>query len=82
MQVDYYDGMQELIDAEAFENAVKQREKVGELMEDPAVKSVSLHKAGDEVTMRDGTEYVVQADGSWKRKHPKFSKGSDAVQSV
>lgn len=76
MEARYYDGREDLFNAEDFRNAQELRDKVDELMEDPAVKSVSLHKAGDTVHMSDGSEYVVQGDGSWKRKYP---KRADAV---
>ena len=74
MRAEYYDGQEELFNAEELEKAQGAQAKLAELMEDPAVKRVSLHKPGDEVQMRDGTEYVVQADGSWKRKYPKVTK--------
>jgi len=60
MQETRYDGDVVLTDRAT-------QEQVERAMSDPSNKVVALHKPGSEVTLRDGSKYVCQADGSWKR---------------
>ncbi len=41
--------------------------QVAEALADEGTRAVTLHKPGEVVTLRDGSRYEVQKDGSWKR---------------
>jgi len=60
MQEVRYDGTEQL---SRLENA----EQLQKAIDDPRNKSVSVHKAGSIITMRDGTKYEVMPAGNWKR---------------
>jgi hypothetical protein len=61
MQVSYNNDTALLIDSKAVTPA-----RVKKIQEDPAVTSYSFHKPGSVFTMRDGRQYQVQPNGSWK----------------
>lgn len=61
MQVNYNNDVTVLIDAGAATP-----EKVAEVKADPKVTSYAFHKPGSVYKARDGREYEVQKDGSWK----------------
>lgn len=43
-------------------------EDVKRALEDARNREVALHRPGSTVTLRDGSTYVVQPDGSWRRR--------------
>lgn len=42
-------------------------EAVDKELQNPDIKSVTLHKPGEIVKMMDGSKYIVQENGSWKK---------------
>ena len=63
-----FDGRQIMHDSVKMDELLGEENKLKSLFENPENKRVSLHKTGDEVKMNDGTIYVVQGNGEWRRK--------------
>ena len=60
MQEVRYDGTEHL-------SQLENEEQLRKALEDPRNKSVTVHKTGSIITMRDGTKYEVMPAGNWKR---------------
>lgn len=64
METRMIDGSAELEQCESNEDVVKKLQKK---LEDPRVKSVTVHKPGSIIHHSDGTEYIVALDGSLRK---------------
>jgi hypothetical protein len=44
------------------------KEQIDEAITNPANKTVSIHAVGSVIEMRDGTQYIVCENGSWRKR--------------
>lgn len=59
MQVTRYDGSEEFIQGTM--------DDLKDKIDDPTVKSVTVHKPGSIITLSGGVQYIVAEDGSWRK---------------
>ena len=63
MQEHRWDGSDELQEVPGD----KLKEKLLKALEDERNKAVTMHKAGSVITRSDGSQYVVGADGAFRK---------------